>query len=160
MSKSIAEREYKVFLEEQMSHATGMRLELLKKQGEGERMLLVDILWPIRKTFKGLILEKEIVTLTGVKAYIDAFDDAFRLGFEGEGFIPHAEMITRPRFDFEKLKIRSMVAYGIKYIHPSPMMKWTRNRINVEGIYTRYMADMGLMPDQYPIKQFPYTNVK
>ncbi|QMV44384.1 hypothetical protein [Cohnella cholangitidis] len=99
-----------------MSQAQGMRLEQLKKQGEGERKLLVDIIWPVRKSFHGITLEKEIVTLSGVKAYIDAFDDSFRFGFEAEGFVPHAENITRPRFDFEKQKVRSMPATFIKYI--------------------------------------------
>ncbi len=116
MAESSAEREYKQLLNEQMRHATGMRLEQLKKQGEGERKLLVDVLWPIHKSLKGIILEKEIVTLSGVKAYIDAYNEPFRFGFEGEGFVSHAENITRPRFDFERLKVRSMAAYGIHYI--------------------------------------------
>jgi hypothetical protein len=116
MSGLEVEREYKQLLEEQIRHATGMRLEQLQKQGEGERKFLVEILWPVRKSFKGIILEKEIVTLTGVKAYIDAYDEKIRFGFEGEGFVPHAENITRSRFDFEKQKVRSMAAHGIKYI--------------------------------------------
>jgi hypothetical protein len=116
MSISLVEREYNKLLEAQMRHATGMRLEQFKKQGEGERKLLIDIFWPVRKTFEGIILENGIVTLTGVKAYIDAYDGSFRFGFEGEGFVPHAENITRSRFDFEKQKVRSMAAHGIKYI--------------------------------------------
>ncbi|WP_255807174.1 hypothetical protein [Cohnella mopanensis] len=39
MSSSSAEREYVHLLEEQMCQAQGMRLEQLKKQGEGERKL-------------------------------------------------------------------------------------------------------------------------
>jgi len=116
MSATEAEREYLHLLESEIKHATGARLEQLRKQGEGERKLLVEIIWPVRRSFKGITLEKEIVTLSGVKAYIDAYEDTFRFGFEGEGFVAHAENITRSRFDFEKQKVRSMGALGIKYI--------------------------------------------
>ncbi|BBI33205.1 hypothetical protein [Cohnella abietis] len=108
--------EYAELLEEQKSSATGARLEQLNKQGEGEKKLCEEIIGPVLKTFKGIVLEKEIVTLSGVKVYIDAYYEPLRFGFEGEGFVVHAENITRSRFDFERQKIRSMVAYGIKYI--------------------------------------------
>jgi hypothetical protein len=108
--------EYMKLLEGQIKQASGMRLEQLRKQGEGEKKLVEDILLPVLKSTKGIILEKEIVTLSGVKAYIDAYYEPLRFGFEGEGFVAHAENITRPRFDFEKQKVRSMVAYGIPYI--------------------------------------------
>lgn len=108
--------QYEKLLKEQMKRATGMRLEQLKKHGEGERKLVEDILLPVLKSTKGIILEKEMVTLSGVKAYIDAYYEPLRFGFEGEGFVSHAENITRPRFDFEKQKIRSMAAFGIPYV--------------------------------------------
>jgi len=144
MSKSLAEREYNQLLEEQISQASGMRLEQLKKQGEGERKLLVDIVWPVRKSLKGITLEKEIITLTGVKAYIDAYDDSFRFGFEAEGFVPHAENITRPRFDFEKLKVRSMSAYFIRYIpfsYDEMDKKPDLSRRTLYELYGRYGAN-------------------
>jgi hypothetical protein len=106
---------YEKLLEEQKRQATGMRLEMLEKHGEGERKLLVDVVLPVLKTTEGLILEHEIVTLTGVKAYIDAFQVPFEIGIEGEGFAVHAQNITRSRFDFEKNKIRSMGVYGFTY---------------------------------------------
>jgi hypothetical protein len=106
---------YEKLLEEQKRQATGMRLEMLEKQGEGERKLLVDVVLPVLKTTEGLILEHEIVTLTGVKAYIDAFQEPLEIGIEGEGFAVHAQNITRSRFDFEKNKIRSMGVYGFTY---------------------------------------------
>ncbi|RED60437.1 hypothetical protein [Cohnella lupini] len=116
MSISEAEYEYQKLLDEQKSQATGMRLVQLQQQGEGERKLLVDIIWPVRKSYKGITLEKEMITLSGVKAYVDAVDENFRFGLEAEGYVPHAETITRPRFDFEKVRVRSMVALDIKYI--------------------------------------------
>lgn len=110
------ELEYERLLEEQKRNASGMRLEMLKKQGEGERRLVADILLPVLETTSGLILEYEFITLSGVKAYIDAFYEPLESGFEGEGFVVHAENITRSRFDFERQKVRSMAIQGIKYI--------------------------------------------
>ncbi len=113
---SMAEQAYKKLLEKQIQGASGARLELLMNQGEGERKLMIDIIWPVRKSFDGITLEKEIVTLTGIKAYIDAFDESVAFGLEGEGFAVHAGNITRSRFDFERNKVRSMAALGIRYI--------------------------------------------
>ncbi|WEK55702.1 MAG: hypothetical protein P0Y55_06560 [Candidatus Cohnella colombiensis] len=108
-------KEYEKFLAEQIKAATGMRLEMLKKHGAGEKKLLLDILWPVFKSFNGIILEHEITTITGVKAYIDAYIPIFGLGIEGEGFVPHAEQLTRDRFDFSRNKIRSTAVQGITY---------------------------------------------
>jgi hypothetical protein len=108
--------EYESLLVEQKLHATGMRLEMLKKQAEGERMLLEEILLPVLKTSNGIILERELITLSGVKAYIDAFYEPLGICFEGEGFVAHAENITRPRFDFERQKVRSIALYGFRYV--------------------------------------------
>ncbi|WP_373229714.1 hypothetical protein [Cohnella sp.] len=102
-------------MEEQKRQASGMRLEMLNKQGEGEKKLLVDIVLPVLRSTKGLILEYEIVTLSGVKAYIDAFYEPLEIGFEGEGFVAHAQNITRSRFDFERNKVRSMSVNDLKY---------------------------------------------
>jgi hypothetical protein len=109
------ELEYETMLEEQKRQASGMRLEMLNKQAEGERKLLVDVVLPVFRTTKGLILEYEFVTLTGIKAYIDAFYEPLEIGFEGEGFVAHAQNITRSRFDFERNKVRSMTVYDFKY---------------------------------------------
>ncbi|TFE30004.1 hypothetical protein [Cohnella luojiensis] len=116
MSISVAEKEYADLLQEQIRGASGMRLEKLREQSEGERMLLVDIFWPVRRSFKGITLEKEITTLSGVKAYVDAVDESFRFGLEAEGYVSHAENITRPRFDFEKQRVRSMGALQLRFV--------------------------------------------
>ncbi len=115
-SLAFADKEYETLLEEQRNMASGPRLELLQKHGEAERKLLINIVWPVRQSFKGLILEKEIVTLTGAKAYIDVFDETVFFGLEAEGYTVHAGNITRARFDFERNKARSMSALGIRYI--------------------------------------------
>ncbi|MFC5404435.1 hypothetical protein [Cohnella soli] len=114
--KSEGQQAYEKLLEQQKKTASGTRLEQLNKQGEGERKLLVDILWPVRGSFEGIVLEKEFITMTGAKAYIDAYDSHCRFGLESEGFVVHAENITRPRHDFEKMRIRSMAGIGILYV--------------------------------------------
>lgn len=113
---SDSEKAYERLIEQQKKSATGMRLEHLINHGEGERRLLTEIIWPVRGTYDGIVLEKEFVTLTGVKAYIDVYDERVHFGLEAEGFVPHAESITRSRFDFEKVRIRSMGALGILFI--------------------------------------------
>ncbi len=100
------EEEYAKFLASQMRQASGMRLEMLKKHGAGEKKLL-EILFSIFKSFDNFILEYEIVTSTGVRNYIDAFYVPLGIAFEAEGFVVHAEKITRDRFDSERNKVRS-----------------------------------------------------
>jgi hypothetical protein len=109
------ELEYERMLEEQKRQASGIRLEMLNKQAEGERKLLTDVVLPVLRTTKGLILEYEFVTLSGVKAYIDVFYESLEIAFEGEGFVTHAQNITRSRFDFERNKVRSMSVFDYKY---------------------------------------------
>ncbi|KIL34830.1 hypothetical protein SD71_17625 [Cohnella kolymensis] len=70
-----------------------MRLEQIKKHAAGEKKLLETVVWPVFKSFDGFILEHEILSLTGVKIYIDAVFEP--LGFaEADGFVVHAENIT------------------------------------------------------------------
>ncbi|MFC5403805.1 hypothetical protein [Cohnella soli] len=53
-----AENAYLKLLEEQLLTASGERLERLRKHGEGEKRLLVDLIWPVRGSFEGIELEK------------------------------------------------------------------------------------------------------
>lgn len=108
------EQEYEKFVSDQSRHANGMRSELLKKHGAGERKLL-ELLWAVFRSFEGLELEYEIVTSTGVRNYIDVFYKPLRIAFEAEGFVVHAEKITRDRFDGERNKARSLAIAGITY---------------------------------------------
>ncbi|MFC5531757.1 hypothetical protein [Cohnella yongneupensis] len=105
---------YGKFLKEQQRSSSGMRLEMLKKHGPGERKLL-ELLWSVFKSFEGIELEYEVVTSTGVRNYIDAFYKPLRIAFEAEGFVVHAEKITRDRFDSEKNKVRSVGIAGYLY---------------------------------------------
>ena len=110
------ERDFEKFLEEQRRSAGGLRLEQLQKDLTGEKKLLKAVLLPVLKSFEGLILEHEIVSTTGVKIFIDAFYEPLSCAFEGEGFVVHAENITRDRFTFERMRIRTMAMYGYKYV--------------------------------------------
>lgn len=108
------EVEYQKFMQEQLREAGGTRLEMLKKHGAGERKLL-ELLWSVFKSFDGFVLEYEMVTSTGVRNFIDVYYVPLRIAFEAEGFVVHAEKITRDRFDSERNKIRSIGIAGLTY---------------------------------------------
>lgn len=74
------------------------------------------ILRPVFGSFEGMIMEHELVSMSGVRIYIDVFYQPFRLGFESEGFVAHAENITRDRFNFEKMRQRTLALYDCKYV--------------------------------------------
>ena len=110
------ELEFAKFLDEQRRTATGTRLERLHKDLIGEKKMLETAIWPVLKSFEGLILEYEVISLSGVKIYIDAFYAPIAAAFESEGFVYHADNITRDRFDFERMRVRTMMMYGYKYV--------------------------------------------
>jgi hypothetical protein len=88
------ETEYAIFLEKQRRTASGVRLEQLHKDLTGEKKL-ISMLWPIFNSFEGFRMEHEIVSMSGVRMYIDMFYEPLKLSFECEGFVVHAENITR-----------------------------------------------------------------
>lgn len=109
------EREFKRFVEEQKGGAVGRRLEMLEKDMIGEEKLFKEVLWPVFGSFKGFVMQYELVTLTGVMIYVDAFYEPYRIAFESEGFVAHAENISRDRFDFERNRVRTMASRGVTY---------------------------------------------
>lgn len=110
------EREWKSFLERERKSAEGRRLERLNGNLVGERKMFESVLWPAFRSFEGFGLEYEIKSTTGVNIYVDAVYHPLKLAFESEGFVPHAENITRDRFSFERMRIRTLGLYGFKYI--------------------------------------------
>lgn len=110
------EHDYSKFLDEQRRSASGQRLEQLQKDLTGEKKLMKAVLWPVLKSFDGLSMEHELVSTTGIKIYIDVFFHPLGIAFESEGFAVHAENITRDRFIFERMRIRTIAMYGYKYI--------------------------------------------
>jgi hypothetical protein len=95
------------FIEEQKKQATGRRLEMLNGDLSGTKKLL-GLLWPILKSFKGIILEYEMVSNTGVRMYVDIFYEPLGICFEAEGYVVHEEKLTRERFSFERMRIRTI----------------------------------------------------
>lgn len=91
-------------------------MEQLQKDLTGEKKLLGTILWPVLKSFEGLTLEYELVSISGMRIFIDVFYEPLWLAFESEGFVAHAENITRDRFAFERMRIRTIASYGYKYV--------------------------------------------
>jgi len=110
------EEAYESFLKEQKSRATGARLERLNKIGAGEKRLLKEVVWPIFKSFSGFYLEYERIGVNGVKLYFDVFYEPLGIVFECDGFVVHAELITRERFTFERARVRSMAMQGYIYL--------------------------------------------
>lgn len=110
------EQEYEKFLMRQRLGASGQRLERLNKDLVGEKKLLEVIVWPIMRSFDGWTMEYELMSSSGVKIYIDLFYDPLSFALESEGFVVHAESITRDRFSFEKMRVRTMGIYGYRYI--------------------------------------------
>lgn len=107
--------EFDKFVEEQKKSASGRRLEMLRNDMTAERRMFQEVLWPIFRSFKGFTLQYELVTFTGVSIFIDAFYKPLGIAFESEGFVAHAENITRDRFDFERFRVRTLVNKGYVY---------------------------------------------
>jgi hypothetical protein len=110
------EEEFNKFLDAQRRSASGQRLEQLHKDLTGEKKLMKEVLWPVLKSFDGLTMEHQLISTTGVKIYLDVFYLPLGIAFESEGFVVHAENITRERFMFERMRIRTIAMYGYKYI--------------------------------------------
>ncbi|WP_123042172.1 hypothetical protein [Cohnella candidum] len=110
------ESEFEAFLLQQQRGAKGQRLEMLKKDMTGTKKLLEVAVWPVLKSFEGLVLEHEMVSQTGVRIYGDVFISQANCISETEGFAVHAEMITRDRFSFEKMRIRTIALLGYGFL--------------------------------------------
>jgi len=110
------EQAYEKFLQEQKAGAAGRRLEMLNLDLTGTKKLLEVVVWPVLRSFDGIVLEYEVLCSSGVTMYIDAFYLPLAAAFECEGFISHAERITRSRFDFEKTRVRTMGAKGMTHM--------------------------------------------
>lgn len=110
------EEAYPTFLNEQIRNASGRRFEMLQKDLTGEIKLLKEVIWPVFKTFEGFTLEYEMKSISGVHIFADVFYHPLRIIFESDGFVAHAEKITRERFSFERGRMRTFAMYGYKYV--------------------------------------------
>jgi len=108
------EAEFDRLLERQIRSAEGQRLEMLKKDKIGEKRLYCAVIRPVLPSAADeIVMEYEIPSMTGVRIYLDFYLPSLRWALECEGFVAHAEKITRDRFDFEKARIRAMAAQRI-----------------------------------------------
>ena len=108
------DRLFEDFLKQQIREADGQRQEMLQRDLTGTRKLL-EVLWPVLGTFADLELEHEMMSLSGVKIYGDVFHRKWRIVFEEDHYITHAEKISRDRFSFERARARSMALLGYTY---------------------------------------------
>jgi hypothetical protein len=89
---------------------------MLYKDLTGTKKLLEVVLWPVLKSFDGLTLEFEVVSASGVRIFIDVFYAPLEFAFESEGFVAHSDNITRDRFSFERMRVRTMAICRYLYI--------------------------------------------
>jgi len=106
---------YEKLLAEQRRSATGQRLEMLHRDLSGTRKLLEIAIWPTLGSLEGIELEYEIVSLSGAKMYVDVFYTPIGLALESDGFVSHGENLTRDRFSFERMRIRTVAVKGYRY---------------------------------------------
>lgn len=111
-----AKWDFNAFLEQQKRTASGQRLEMLNRDMTGTRKLVESVLLPVLPSLDEVVLEHELVSLSGVRIYVDAFYPPLGAAFECDGFISHGEGITRDRFSFERMRIRTIAAYGYRYV--------------------------------------------
>ncbi|WP_276356177.1 hypothetical protein [Cohnella caldifontis] len=109
------EEAFEAFLARQKAEATGMRREMLDRDLTGTKKLC-EALWRVFGTFEDMELEYELVSETGVKIYVDVFHRKLGIAFEAEGYVVHAEKITRERHSFEQMRIRSIMKLNLKYM--------------------------------------------
>ena len=88
---------------------------MLRRDLTGTKILLEEVLLPVLGTLEGLVLEYEMLSLSGVKIYGDVFHPKLRIVFEEDSFVTHAEKITRDRFSFERARARSVAILGYTY---------------------------------------------
>ncbi|WP_147423862.1 hypothetical protein [Cohnella endophytica] len=101
-------------LKKELAGARGQRREMLERDLSATKKML-EVIYPVLGKLEGIVLEYEMVALSGVKIYGDAFHRALNTVFEEENFITHAETITRKRFSFERARARSVGVFGHTY---------------------------------------------
>lgn len=106
---------FEALVEDQKRTASGQRLELLKKDLTGTKKLLQVVVWPTLQSLDGIILEYEFISSSGVRIYLDAYLKPLRLALECDGYVAHAENMTRDRFSFERMRVRSAALQGLRY---------------------------------------------
>jgi len=108
------EDEFNELLRKQQAEARGQRKEKLEGDIAGTKKML-EVIYPVIETLEGIVLEYEMVSLSGIKIYGDAFVRRLKSVLEEEHFITHAELVSRKRFSFERARARSVAVFGYSY---------------------------------------------
>ncbi len=109
------EKEYEIFWNEQVRSAEGQRLGDAEKGSDGNEETFGGGAAAVLGSLEGLVLEYEMLSLSGVKIYGDVFHPKLRIVFEEDSFVTHAEKITRDRFSFERARARTVAILGYTY---------------------------------------------
>jgi hypothetical protein len=107
--RQMFEREYEVFLQNQIREAKGQRKERLLAEGTltGTRILLEKVIHPVLGSFDGVELEYEMQGLGKWKLFYDACYTPLRILFEEDHYVTHAELASRNRFSVERMRVRT-----------------------------------------------------
>lgn len=76
---------------------------------------MLEVVYPVIGSLASVVLEYEMVSLSGVRIFGDAFIPDIATILEEENFITHAENITRKRFSFERARMRSVATLGYAF---------------------------------------------
>ncbi|MGN7457043.1 hypothetical protein ACTHPH_19710 [Paenibacillus pasadenensis] len=104
------------FIEKERSGAKGQRLEMLERNLHGTIKLIETVLFPVFGSLDGFRLEYEFKSPNGYNFYADLFHEPLQTVFECDGYVPHAELLTRERFSMERQRIRTMTLFGYRYL--------------------------------------------
>lgn len=108
------EEEYETLYRKQLAEARGQRREMLERDLSATKKML-EVVYPVIRSLTSVVLEYEMVSLSGIRIFGDAFIPGIATVMEEENFITHAENITRKRFSFERARIRSVSALGYAF---------------------------------------------
>ncbi|MBO9597499.1 MAG: hypothetical protein J7559_06730 [Cohnella sp.] len=108
------EEEYEALYRKQLTEARGQRREMLERDLSATKKML-EVAYPVIGSLASVVLEYEMVSLSGVRIFGDAFIPGIATVLEEENFITRAENITRKRFSFERARIRSVTALGYAF---------------------------------------------
>ncbi|CAM3750279.1 hypothetical protein COLU111180_06640 [Cohnella lubricantis] len=108
------EDEFKSLHQRQLAESRGQRREMLERDLSNTRTML-EVLYPVIRSLDDVVLEYEMIALSGIRIYGDAFLRSSGTVLEEENYITHAEQITRKRFSFERARTRSVTALGYAY---------------------------------------------
>lgn len=110
------DEQVETFLKEQRKQAEGRRREMLEKDLTAEIAMLKELILPVLGSLKDVEMEFELVSMTGTRIYADFCLLKYRMILEVEGFVVHAEKVTRQRFDFERMRIRTFAEQGYSFV--------------------------------------------